>query len=105
MAGLRRNEIDKLPWTAFRFDEGVIHIQTTEYFRPKSRESENDVPVDPVLALGAPPSGRLGWGSTIAERASKARGGPPGAKILYSIGEKLFGRLRAPRFFHFKVSI
>ena len=60
MAGLRRNEIDKLPWTAFRFDEGVIHIQTTEYFRPKSRESENDIPVDPVLALGAPPSGRLG---------------------------------------------
>jgi hypothetical protein len=22
MAGLRRNEIDKLPWTAFRWDEG-----------------------------------------------------------------------------------
>jgi Phage integrase family len=49
MAGLRRNEIDKLPWTAFRWDEGVIHIQTTEYFRPKSRESENDIPVDPEL--------------------------------------------------------
>ena len=49
MAGLRRNEIDKLPWTAFRFDEGVIHIQTTEYFRPKSRESEGDIPVDPEL--------------------------------------------------------
>ena len=49
MAGLRRNEIDKLPWTAFRFDEDVIHIQTTEYFRPKSRESENDIPVDPEL--------------------------------------------------------
>jgi hypothetical protein len=30
MAGLRRNEIDKLPWTAFRWDEGVIRIQATE---------------------------------------------------------------------------
>ena len=49
MAGLRRNEIDKLPWTAFRWDEGVIHIAATEYFRPKSRESENDIPVDPEL--------------------------------------------------------
>ena len=49
MAGLRRNEIDKLPWSAFRWEEGVIHIATTEYFRPKSRESENDIPVDPEL--------------------------------------------------------
>ena len=49
MAGLRRNEIDKLPWTAFRWEEGVIHIQTTEYFRPKSLASENDIPVDPEL--------------------------------------------------------
>ena len=49
MAGLRRNEIDKLPWTAFRWDEGVIHIQATEFFRPKSRESENDIPVDSEL--------------------------------------------------------
>jgi hypothetical protein len=49
MAGLRRNEIDKLPWSAFRWDEGVIHIAATEYFRPKSRESEGDIPVDPEL--------------------------------------------------------
>ena len=49
MAGLRRNEIDKLPWSAFRWDEGVIRIQATEFFRPKSRESEGDVLVDPEL--------------------------------------------------------
>jgi hypothetical protein len=42
-AGLRRNEIDKLPWSAFRFDEGVIHIAATEHFRPKSREAEGDL--------------------------------------------------------------
>jgi hypothetical protein len=49
MAGLRRNEIDKLPWTAFRWEERVIHIQTTKYFRPKSLASENDIPVEPEL--------------------------------------------------------
>jgi hypothetical protein len=36
MAGLRRNEIDKLLWSAFRFDEGLIRIEATQFFRPKS---------------------------------------------------------------------
>jgi hypothetical protein len=49
MAGLRRNEIDKLPWSAFRWNEGVIRIEATESFRPKSHESEGDVLVDPEL--------------------------------------------------------
>jgi hypothetical protein len=48
-AGLRRNEIDVLPWTAFRFDEGVIRVETTEHYRPKSHNSEGDVRVDPEL--------------------------------------------------------
>jgi integrase len=49
MAGLRRNEIDKLPWTAFRWDEGIIRIEATRFFRPKSEDSEGDVLVDPEL--------------------------------------------------------
>jgi integrase len=49
MAGLRRNEVDKLPWSAFRFDEGVICIEATAFFRPKSDGSEGDVLVDPEL--------------------------------------------------------
>jgi hypothetical protein len=49
MAGLRRNEIDKLPWTAFRWNEGVIRIEATRFFRPKSHDSEGDVLVDPEL--------------------------------------------------------
>ena len=40
LAGLRRNEIDVLPWTAFRWNEGVIRIETTEFYRPKSHNSE-----------------------------------------------------------------
>ena len=49
LAGLRRSEIDSLPWSAFRFDEGVIRIETTEHYRPKSHNSEGDVRVDPEL--------------------------------------------------------
>ena len=30
LCGLRRREIDLLPWTAFRFDEGVLRIEPTE---------------------------------------------------------------------------
>jgi integrase len=49
MCGLRRREIDLLPWSAFRFDEGVLRIEATELFRPKSEESIADVPLDPEL--------------------------------------------------------
>jgi hypothetical protein len=49
MAGLRRSEIDVLPWTAFRWNEGAIRIETTEFYRPKSHNSEGDVRVDPEL--------------------------------------------------------
>jgi hypothetical protein len=49
MAGLRRNEIDVLPWTAFHWNEGVLRIETTEHYRPKSHNSEGDVRVDPEL--------------------------------------------------------
>jgi integrase len=52
MAGLRRNEIDKLEWSAFDFTRGVISIKATRYFSPKSEDSTGDVEVDPeVMAL------------------------------------------------------
>ena len=46
MAGLRRNEIDKLQWEAFRWNEGVIRIEVTEFFTPKSSDGAGDVSVD-----------------------------------------------------------
>jgi integrase len=49
MAGLRRNEIDKLEWLAFRWDQGTIRIEATQYFHPKSEDSLGDVEVDPEL--------------------------------------------------------
>ncbi|MBA3543802.1 MAG: tyrosine-type recombinase/integrase [Chthoniobacterales bacterium] len=49
MAGLRRNEIDKLEWGAFDWDRNQISIQTTQYFHPKSEDSTGDVEVDPEV--------------------------------------------------------
>jgi integrase len=49
MSGLRRNEIDKLPWNAFLWEESKIRIARTQYFRPKSDDSERDVEVDTEL--------------------------------------------------------
>ena len=49
MAGLRRNEIDKLEWSAFRWKDGVIRIEATKWFHPKSEHSLGDVEVDGEL--------------------------------------------------------
>jgi integrase len=49
MCGLRRREIDLLPWSAFRFDDGILRIEATELFQPKSDESTGDIPLDPEL--------------------------------------------------------
>ncbi len=49
MAGLRRNEIDKLPWNAFRWEKGLIRIEATAYFHPKSEDSIGDVEIDPQM--------------------------------------------------------
>jgi integrase len=49
MAGLRRNEIDKLQWQAFRWTAGVIRIEPTEHFTLKTADSGGDVPIDKEL--------------------------------------------------------
>jgi integrase len=49
MAGLRRNEIDKLEWNAFDWKRDVISIKATQYFSPKSEDSTGDVEVDPEV--------------------------------------------------------
>jgi hypothetical protein len=52
MAGLRRNEIDKLPWTAFNWGRTTLRVEVTEHFDAKSEDSIGEVDIDPeVLAL------------------------------------------------------
>jgi hypothetical protein len=45
-AGLRRREIDTLQWSAFRWSEGVVRIEATKWFQPKSEDSLGDVAID-----------------------------------------------------------
>jgi integrase len=48
-AGLRRNEVDKLEWSAFDFDAGTVHIGPTKYLHPKSEKSIGTVDLDPEI--------------------------------------------------------
>jgi len=47
--GLRRLEIDRLSWNAFRFDAGILRIQATKHFSPKTEEAIGDVVLEPEL--------------------------------------------------------
>jgi integrase len=49
MVGLRRKEIDLLEWSSFKWNEGVIRIEPTQYFAPKSEDSIGDVACDAEL--------------------------------------------------------
>jgi len=49
MAGLRRNEIDKLEWDRFNWAAGTITIQPTAVFRTKSDESIRTVWIPPQM--------------------------------------------------------
>lgn len=73
LAGLRKREIDTMTWDQVKFDLGQIHICRTEFFEPKSKESEAKVDCDPeLLAL------LRGWhaqtrGVFVIESKRKAR--------------------------------
>jgi len=49
-AGLRRNEIDKLEWSAFDFQNHFIRIQNTEFLHLKTEESCGEVEIDAEVA-------------------------------------------------------
>lgn len=45
--GLRRSEADTLLWSQFDFDRNILRIEDTEEHRLKSRDSADDVDMDP----------------------------------------------------------
>ena len=49
-AGLRRKEADLLTWAQVDFENKQVHVRRTEYFEPKTEESQRDVDV-PKQAL------------------------------------------------------
>ena len=49
LCGLRKREIDTLLWRSVDLERGVIRIERTEYFQPKSEESAGAVDLSPEL--------------------------------------------------------
>jgi integrase len=49
MAGLRRNEIDKLEWNRFNWSAGTVNVTPTEFFRTKSDDSTRSVWIPPEM--------------------------------------------------------
>jgi integrase len=47
LCGLRKREIDTLLWRSVDFAKGVIRIERTEYFQPKSEDSAAEVDIAP----------------------------------------------------------
>jgi integrase len=47
--GLRRKEADTLTWAQIDFTAGQIHIRRTEYFEPKTEESQRTVDLAPAV--------------------------------------------------------
>jgi integrase len=72
-AGLRRSEIDLLPWSALNFDQHIVRIETTDHFEGKSLASHEDVHLDPEVSTlfrgwSALASGRFVIESTVQPR-------------------------------------
>jgi integrase len=49
LCGLRRREADTLLWRQVDFKKGVLSIETTEYFQPKSEDSTAEIDLDDEL--------------------------------------------------------
>ena len=66
-AGLRRNEIDKLEWSAFDFVRHTVRIATTEFLHPKTEESTGEVELDPQVSAIFEDLQRLAIGRFVIE--------------------------------------
>jgi integrase len=49
LCGLRKREIDLLIWSQVDFGKGVIRIERTEYFQPKSEDSSGEIDLEAEL--------------------------------------------------------
>ena len=76
-AGLRRKEADLLTWAQIDFENGQVHVRRTEYFEPKTEESQRDVDV-PQQALDVFRSFKAGSKSEFV-----LEGGAPNQSATY----------------------
>jgi integrase len=90
LAGLRRNEIDKLPWSAFNWDRGTLRVAVTEHFGPKSAHSIGEVDLDAELLVFFRESKAKGSSSFVIDSPIEAR---PLAGYSHYRCEAIFSRL------------
>jgi integrase len=91
-AGLRRGEIDLLEWSSFRWESGLIRIEATKWFHPKSEDSLGDVELEPeVLELFRCFHARA-RGSFVIESRNEPR---PGATFDHYRAQNHFEKLVA----------
>ena len=69
--GLRRNEIDTLLWNQFLPEQGLIRIQETKFFKPKSEDSADDVELEPELVQLFEELKELSRGDFVIESSRK----------------------------------
>ena len=79
--GLRRREIDTLTWKQFDFQKGVIHVEETEHFRPKSSDSTGEIDLDPETSALLQGFKKSATGAFVIESKGEAR--PNSAFVYY----------------------
>jgi integrase len=90
MVGLRRKEIDLLEWSAFRWSDGSIAIEPTEFFAAKSEKSYGQVTVDPEIMEIFRGYRARATSDFVIESTREPK---PGARYQYWRCEKEFDRL------------
>jgi integrase len=89
-AGLRRGEIHSLLWRQVDFERGVIRIETTEVFQPKSAKSAGDVEIDRELVAILRGYRAIAKGDYVIESDVVSR---PRAKYPHTRSEPAFNGL------------
>jgi integrase len=92
LCGLRKAEIDTLTWSQIDFTRGVIRIERTAHFAPKTEDAAADVDMDPELVeilrgLRAHASGDFYLESPLPPR--------PDARFAYYRAARTFDALNA----------
>ena len=87
--GLRKGEADCLTWEQIDFENARVKIETTAYFKPKSENSEREIPVqDSILPILS--KWREGADKTFVLKGGEAR---PNEKYTYYRAENTWKAL------------
>jgi integrase len=96
LCGLRKGEIDSLTWGQVDLAKGVIRVEQTEHFQPKSEDSVGEVDLDDELQALMRKWKEQGEGDFVV--APDAKPLPPSDRVVYRCDDefaKVYAWLRA----------